>query len=261
MSNWQTYYTFYNTDDPQRWGRSEMLAQFVVTRSWLAEIHQQSNGVLRVLELGCGVGALSQLHRGYVGLDFSLPALQRVPGHVRVLQGDMQCLPFTSNSVDFAFSWAALEHVPQPERVLAEIDRVLHRGGMLLLAPAWNVRSWAAKALPIRPYGELRWDERLSKATIPLRNSLLWRGSKLLPRRLWREVRLAQGQPLPFDYRQLAPSLVQYTYTDCDAFSAMDPHAAVVYFVSRGYRCLSHSTRRQRLMARYEPVIVQKPVA
>jgi hypothetical protein len=39
----------------------------------------------------------------------------------------------------------------------------------------------------------------------------------------------------------------------------MDPHAAIVWFAARGWTVLSHPTVRDRLLARHEPVVIQKP--
>jgi len=188
MSDRERYYRFYNANDAHRWGRQEMPEQHAVTRQWLLQTFP-ANPHAVVLELGCGVGALSAIHPNYIGLDFSFVALQKFATGARHINGDMQALPFKDNSVDFMFSWAALEHVPYPEDVLTEVERVLKAGGVALLAPAWNVRTWAAKGLPVRSYRELSWGDRLRKMAIPLLNSLPWRAFFAVPRRLYRELR------------------------------------------------------------------------
>jgi len=252
------YREFYNAPDPQRWGRTEMPEQFGVTKGWLEKLFR-GDAKLRLLELGCGLGAMAGLHPRYLGCDFSHHALATGGLHGRAVNADMQRLPFADAAFDFVFSWAALEHVPQPELVLGECARVLRSQGVLLLAPAWNVRSWAADALPVRPYAELGLRDRLLKASIPLRNHIAWRSAAAAPRRFLREWRMLCGQQTPFDYRRLAPRFDAYTYTDCDAFTAMDAHAALVYFASRGWRLLSHPTGLARLFCRHDVVVVQKP--
>lgn len=260
MIETKRYHSFFNSEDPQRWGRSEMPEQYRLTQNWLLKIAGAAASDFVILELGCGLGSLKDVHPNYVGLEFSLPALRHFPPTARCINGDMQCLPFRRDSVDFMFSWAALEHVPYPEQVLAEIERVLKPGGSVLLAPAWNCRSWASKGLPIRPYRELSWPERLSKLSIPIRNNLIWRAMFTLPARLYRELRFYfLRQSLPFDYKRLSPNLDEYIYTDCDAFTSMDSHAAILYYLSRGWRVMSHPTFIRRLLAKHEPVVVQKP--
>ncbi len=259
--SYERYQSFYNAEDPARWGREEMPEQREVTELWMRFVGISGSTPSVILELGCGVGALSRIHPGYIGLDFSFPALKKIGTPVKRINGDMEAIPLRDESVDFIFSWAAIELVPHPEKALVEIERLLKPTGVAVLAPAWNVRPWAAKALPIRRYSELSWFERVGKATIPIRNSLAWRGLFALPRRLVREFKFLRRAPIEFEFRRLNPSLDQYTYTDCDAFTSMDPHAAIVYFSTRGWRVLSHRSVLSRLLCRHEPVVVQKPAA
>jgi SAM-dependent methyltransferase len=252
----QEYLNFYSGQDESRFGREKMPLQVEITRQWL-ELVSAQDGL--ILELGCGMGALAQVDPVYVGLDFSLVALRKFAVLKPRLNADMQRLPIRSGSIRLIFSWAALEHVPYPELVLDEICRVLKPGGILLLAPAWNCRSWAAEGLPVRDYSELGWIDRISKATIPIRDHILWRGMWALPRRLARELRAMRGNPLAFTYRRLCPNLSKYVYTDCDAFTSMDPQAAIIFFRTRKWNVLSHPSLFSRLFARHEPVVVQKP--
>lgn len=142
--------------------------------------------------------------------------------------------------------------------MLAEIDRVLEPGGILYLAPAWFCRPWAAKNLAGRSYRDLEWRDRIVKASIPLRESTLWRGCTIVPHRLLAEIRCRLGgRPMSFRYRRLTPNLKQYLTSDSDAFVSMDPHAALLYFISRGYVVLD-GRRRFRLFVRHAPVILRK---
>jgi SAM-dependent methyltransferase len=243
---------FYNANDPVRWGRPEMPEAIEVTRTWLARSGLRGP----VLELGCGPGALAELSDRYVGLDLSLPALASFSA--ARINGDMEQLPIATASVAFVFSWAAIEHVPNPERVLAEVERILRPGGMAVLSPAWNCRSWAAEGLAFRAYAQLEPWQRVRKATLPLRDALWWRAMFAVPRRIFRELRGRAG-PVPFDYIRLDPNLTEYIGTDCDAFTSMDPHAAILYFATRGWRVLSHPTARARMLSKHEPVVVEKP--
>ena len=242
---------FYDSDDPARWGRDEMPEQERVTLEWLA---RADDGI--ALELGCGRGLLSTTSRHYVGVDLAFTPLRSM--HGRGVQGDMERLPFRDASVAFVFSWAAIEHVPHPERVLEEIERVLQRGGMALLAPAWHCRPWAAEGLEFRPYSALMFTQKIRKALIPFRNAIVWRALFEMPRRVAREL-LALVRTPRFTYERLHPNLTEFVGTDCDAFTSMDPHAAIVYFAARGWEVVSHPSRRARMLARHEPVVVRKP--
>jgi SAM-dependent methyltransferase len=84
----------------------------------------------RVLDLGCGVGhsyaALSP--RETVGVDVDAGSLA---GQEReTVVADMRALPFPDASFGSVLSVHAIEHVPDPERVVAEAARVLEPGGV-----------------------------------------------------------------------------------------------------------------------------------
>lgn len=92
--------------------------------------------VPRVLEAGCG----ARSHVAYpstarvMGVDVLRSQLLRnTQAHGRA-QGDVTALPLATASVDLVVCWDVLEHVPQPERAIAEIARVLRPGGLAVLA-------------------------------------------------------------------------------------------------------------------------------
>ncbi|HEV7768851.1 MAG TPA: class I SAM-dependent methyltransferase [Thermoanaerobaculia bacterium] len=242
---------FYDSADPARWGRDEMPEQGQVTRDWLSRA--TIDGL--ALELGCGRGILARITPRYAGLDLAFTPLLTMRGSG--VQGDMEQLPFRDASVAFVFSWAAIEHVPHPERVLVEIERVLRVGGLALLAPAWHCRPWAADGLEFRPFAALTFGQKLRKALIPFRNNVLWRALFELPARVIREL-LALVRKPPFSYHRLTPNLNEYVGTDCDAFTSMDPHAAILYFAKRGWEVPSHPTLLSRMLVRHGAVVVRK---
>ena len=82
----------------------------------------------RVLDLGCGVGhSFELLGRPSVGLDLD-PAVLVGQGRETVA-ADMRRLPFGAASFASVLSVQSLEHVPDPERVLAEAARVVEPDG------------------------------------------------------------------------------------------------------------------------------------
>lgn len=251
---------FYEADDEQRWGRTsvpeitELINRLLMTAG-------RGRDTL-VLELGCGRGAFRDLATRcrYVGLDLSGRVLSRHLGAVPAVQADMETIPIASGRVDLVFSLCALEHVLHPEKALAEVHRVLCPGGVALLAPAWFCRDWAAKALPVRTYAELRAADKVRKALIPLRNSIVWRSAFALPRRALREIwfRL-RPQAWRLHYRRLRPNFSKYCYTDCDAFSSLDPHEVVLLFRQWGYEAAGARTVLERLSLRNAPLTLLKP--
>ena len=241
---------FFDSTDPARWGREEMPEQERVTLEWLA---RAEDGI--ALELGCGRAALAHVAPHYAGIDLAFTPLRAARG--RAMQGDMERLPIRDASVSFVFSWAAIEHVPHPERVFEEIERVLRSGGMALLAPAWHCRPWAAEGLEFRPYSALTFTQKIRKALIPFRNAVLWRAMFELPQRVAREL-LALVRTPRFTYKRLTPNLSEYVGTDCDAFTSMDPHAAILYFVKRGWTVVSHDTWMSRMLVRNGAIVLRK---
>jgi SAM-dependent methyltransferase len=116
----------------------------------------------RVLDLGCGVGhSYEQLApRVSVGVDLDAAALggQERETHV----ADMRELPFGEDSFASVLSVQSIEHVPDPERVLSEVVRVLAPGGTAVFVTP-NRLTFARPDEIIDPYhyveyapGELR---------------------------------------------------------------------------------------------------------
>lgn len=211
-----------------------------------------------VLELGSGLGALQDVHPACVATDLSVEALAR---HVRgpAFASDAQCLPLRSGCVDALFSVAVLEHVPRPELALDEIARVLKRGGVAYLAPAWNCRPWAAEGLHVRPYGDLTLGQRARKATIPLRNSLVWRGAFSIPRRLVRRAAWwVRGGTTRFRYRRLEANFEVFWASDSDATAQLDPHETALYFESRGWTVEEPATAIGRIFHRAQPLVIRR---
>jgi SAM-dependent methyltransferase len=96
-------------------------------------IEQVARGV--VLDIGCGdrwvEGALSP-DTHYVGLDFPTTVEKGYAGRPDVF-GDGQSLPFGDGSVDTVLLMDVLEHLPEPEGAMAEAQRVLKSGGILVV--------------------------------------------------------------------------------------------------------------------------------
>jgi SAM-dependent methyltransferase len=85
-----------------------------------------------ILDVGAQNGAfLERLHADFkVGVD-----LVEVPiSSLAWSRADACLLPFASNTFQHVLAFDIIEHVPEDERVLAEIDRVLVPGGSLWLS-------------------------------------------------------------------------------------------------------------------------------
>ena len=116
----------------------------------------------KVLDLGCGVGHSFALlaPRETVGMDSDPAALAGQDRETVV--GDMRAIPFADGTFAAVLSVQSIEHVPDPERVLAEVVRVLQPGGAAVLVTP-NRLTFARPDEIIDPYhfreydpGELR---------------------------------------------------------------------------------------------------------
>jgi SAM-dependent methyltransferase len=211
-----------------------------------------------VLEVGSGRGRLAGIGGAdYLALDYSLSLLERhLNGHRRVC-ANAEAIPLSSGSCRAVFSWATLEHVLHPDLSFAEIDRVLVPGGIAWLNPAWHCRDWAADGLGIRPYRDLTAQQKIRKALIPLRESILWRGGIQVPWRVWR--RMTSKRPSRLRYQTLRANYEHFWVPDSDACAAIDSHEGLLFFESRGYEVLEPKGGTvSRLLARGGPIVVRK---
>ena len=208
----------------------------------------------RVLEVGCGRGAFQDLVEDYTGVDFASTVAKKL--HKPFFEASATALPFERDSFDATWTIWVLEHVPDPERAFVELRRVLKPGGLLYLAPAWNCRAWFADGYPVRSYSEFGLKGKLIKASLLVRERLVWRLLWALPRRALRAAGLFfNRQPTRFRYRTLKPNYETFWMSDSDATNSMDPYEALMWFVSRGDECLNCTGRLRQLLFRGGPLI------
>jgi SAM-dependent methyltransferase len=90
---------------------------------------------LRVLDLGCRTGALTQHYaegNTVVGVDVDRSALEQAEARLRIetVWTDVEEeLPFPDNSFDVVVAGELLEHLADPGAVVAHVRRVLRPGG------------------------------------------------------------------------------------------------------------------------------------
>lgn len=193
----------------------------------------------RVLEVGSGTGALQDIVADYTGLDIA--GSQRRLYHKPFVEASATGMPFRDAEFDVIWTINVLEHVPKPELALREMRRVLRDKGLLYLQAAWQCRSWAAEGYEVRPYSDFDIQGKLIKASIPLRNSIVYRALYIFPIRLFRLIdTLLSVTPTNFHYNLLTPNYEHYWQPDSDAVNSMDAYEAILWFRSRGDEVLSY---------------------
>jgi ubiquinone/menaquinone biosynthesis C-methylase UbiE/uncharacterized protein YbaR (Trm112 family) len=226
-------------------------------RQFMSDFATRHSVVGPCLEVGCGVGLFAECVPQFIGLEYSLQALC-VPGFelFNRVSGDAARLPFSSESIRLVFSFNALEHVPQIRAAFAEIDRVCAPGGFIVLKPAWHCTRYVTELIPVRPYSRLDFRQKLVKLMLPVIKSKPYKLLTKLPWRVSRRLR-AKG-PQALNYRKLVPYQGADWIPDADAEAALDSHEGILYFVSRGYECLSHCGALRQLLAGHDIVVLKK---
>jgi SAM-dependent methyltransferase len=208
-----------------------------------------------VLEIGSGRGYLQDVAVNYTGLDIS-PTVSRFY-HKKFVLGSATALPFANDSFDGAWSIWVLEHVPNPEQSLRELRRVMRDKGTVLLCPAWNCKSWAANGYAVRPYSDFNYTGKLIKASIPVRDSLLYRSAVYIPGRVIRNAASRVAGPSTLRYRRLVPNYKEYWQGDSDAVNSIDRYDVMLWFRSRGDKCLNCDGMAGSVFMKSDPLIIQ----
>ncbi|MCX6799398.1 MAG: class I SAM-dependent methyltransferase [Candidatus Diapherotrites archaeon] len=110
----------------------------------------------KCLDLGCDFGRLHALidKPEMVGLDIFNDNYME-----RVIRGNVLRMPLRGESFDTIVAGELIEHMPEPERLLAECKRVLRKGGALLISTP-NRGAWSNRLFH-------RFDRASSKSEYP----------------------------------------------------------------------------------------------
>src|SRR5262245_14516445 len=128
--------------------------------------------VRRLLVVGCGAGQeaavlAAALETEVVGIDLKAAFHPEAAAAVELRRGDATCLEFEDRCFDFVYSFHVLEHIPDWNRALREMRRVLSEGGAYCVGTpnrerwvgylgsqdttwrqmlSWNVNDWTDRA-------------------------------------------------------------------------------------------------------------------
>ena len=102
----------------------------------------------RLLDLGCGTGALAalvlegvpgaRLSCVYLSPKMTEVARERLGNRADILLCDAERLPFRDGSFDVAWCNDSFHHYPDPERAAFQVWRVLAPGGTFIIGDAWQ---------------------------------------------------------------------------------------------------------------------------
>jgi SAM-dependent methyltransferase len=128
---------------------------------------------LEILEIGCGKGAmlrhLSQLGHHVAGIDLDpvvVAECKKESGDLPVSVAPGDVLPYPDSSFDLVLSFDVFEHIPDSDRHLREVTRVLKPGGHYLFqtpnkwtnVPFEIIRHWRKFGRPLNAYNSLMQD-------------------------------------------------------------------------------------------------------
>ena len=202
----------------------------------------------KVLEVGAGSGLLQDVVDDYTALDISASARQFF--HKPFVEASATQMPFTDNSFDALWSIWVLEHIPNPEKALLEMRRVVKPGGYMFLRVANDVDRYAADGHRVRPYSDFDFWGKIKKATIPIADSNVFYNLQARQVRLLRSLgsRLGGG-PSRLHFIKLDANYEQYWINDSDACISVSYHEVLRWFTSRGDQCLNCPTEWSLIFA------------
>jgi SAM-dependent methyltransferase len=130
-----------------------------------------------VLDLACGAGRWTRViaeavgEQHVVGLDLSLPmleAMQKALPAVPVVRGSALALPFGDGTLGAVTCWNALQMLPRPDQVIAEVGRCLRSGGRFV------VLTFRPAADPVYRYFQCRQEETFNVTAFSEEDIVQW---------------------------------------------------------------------------------------
>ena len=109
-----------------------------------------------ILDAGCGTGVFTadvlDCRAMVTGVDISVPMIARANSKLRLRDfsaagADICALPFGDNTFDKVFSMTAIEFIEDAEGVIAELNRVVKRGGTIVVTTLNSLSPWATRRI------------------------------------------------------------------------------------------------------------------
>jgi ubiquinone/menaquinone biosynthesis C-methylase UbiE len=134
----------------------ELFPATIDTRIYHVKLIREHLGDLRgkrVLDAGCGKGRFARIFHEQEpeaeiwGLDISEEMLRYVPAGIHTKAGSMTELPFADAYFDGVYATESLEHAVEIEKAVAEICRVVKKGGRIAIIDK-NAEQWGKLETP-----------------------------------------------------------------------------------------------------------------
>lgn len=168
--------TLQKPDIHQQWIDSYLTAE---TTGFYEEAFDYITSVLNaprnatILDAGCGNGAHSDrlAKRGFsvLAIDFSENILKTaelnlksggLTDNIKLQRENLISLSFPDRTFDYILCWGVLMHIPDVEKAISELDRVLKKGGFLVIS---EVNMFSVQSTFVRSFKRLLGKE---KATV-----------------------------------------------------------------------------------------------
>lgn len=109
-------------------------------RKWKISKYVPSSG--RILDIGSGTAPVSPDLARTVVADISMDAMENVDAESKVVTS-ITGMAFDAASFDCILCSEVLEHIPDDEKAVSELRRVLRPGGVLVITVPYQKRFWA----------------------------------------------------------------------------------------------------------------------
>lgn len=124
-------YQFIETNEDTHWwfrARKNIIRMFLL---------QQQDYFDTVLDIGCGSGSFLHSIEDISGRQHGIDEYSYKNANRTVVQGDALNIPFDRDSMDLVTMLDVLEHIPESDRALGEMRRVMKEGGIgVITVPA-----------------------------------------------------------------------------------------------------------------------------
>jgi len=225
-----------------------------------------------ILDIGSGNGIFCREILEYmggkgrvVGLDYAEPMIWLATALCPEAEfhfGSATDLPFEEGSFDAATGAQVLCFVDDQAAAVGEMFRVLKPGGYVFFTATWQCGPWLAEGYPVRPFADFDWKGKLTKLSVPIRNSVAFRAMHVFPKRAWSLLREAVSPgPQPLRYTKLHPTYEKNWLPDATAECSVEPFSVYMWFTTRGAKCLNYPTRRSAFLIRTGHMTFRKPGA